>query len=729
MGKTLVLAEKPSVGRDLARVLGAKQKRNGCIAGANYIVTWSLGHLITLADPEHYSDRYKQWSLETLPMLPKKMDLVVIKETARQFQVVKELLHSAEVSELVIATDAGREGELVARWIIEKAGFHKPVKRLWISSQTDQSIREGFRSLKPAKSYDNLYQSAQCRAYADWLVGLNVTRALTCKFNAQLSAGRVQTPTLALIVQREKEIQSFVPKEYFYLKADFGGWQGRWCDQKGNTRLYDAEKAEAAAARCRGKKARIQQLKREAKTEQPPLLYDLTELQRDANIRYGYTAKNTLQYMQRLYEVHKILTYPRTDSRYLSTDIVPSLLQRVKTLPDGVYSGAIREILRRGIVATKRFVDDGKVTDHHAIIPTEEPVRLSELTFDERRIYDLVVQRFLAALSAPCRFEQITLTAKIGADTFTAKGKSITAPGWKELYTGHDETDDEEEDGGREQNLAGLRQDMEIAVKTVAVKKGKTKPPGRFTEATLLSAMEHPGKFVEDRKMQAVLEGRGGIGTPATRADIIEKLFSSSYAERRGKEIFPLSKGIQLIDLVPRELRSPELTGRWEERLTFISEGKEQSQSFLKEMESFTVRLVNEVKQSAAEYRHDNLTRNRCPQCGQFLLEVNGKKGKRLICPDRECGYKQNLAYMSNARCPQCHKKLEVVGDGAKRLYVCKCGFREKFDRFNAELKARADYSNKRDVSAYMKKQKAEEDSVSPFALAFAKAKEEEDQS
>ncbi len=727
MGKILVLAEKPSVGRELARVLGAKQGRDGYIAGGRYIVTWSLGHLVTLADPEHYSDQYKKWSLETLPMLPKKMDLVVIKDTARQFKVVNELLHSAEVDELVIATDAGREGELVARWIIEKAGFKKPVKRLWISSQTDKSIREGFDNLKSAKAYENLYQSAQCRAYADWLVGLNVTRALTCKFNAQLSAGRVQTPTLALIVQRERDIKAFVPQDYFYIKADFGGWQARWCDKTGKNRLSEEVKAEKIAAMCRGQKGKIVEWKREKKTELPPLLYDLTELQRDANIKFGYTAKETLQYMQKLYEIHKILTYPRTDSRYLSSDIVPSLVQRLKVIPNGEFSPHIRDIMKRGITATKRFVDDSKVTDHHAIIPTEEPVRLTELTFDERRIYDLVVRRFLAALSASCQYEQVTLKAQVGMEFFTAKGKSIISPGWKTLYgLGEEEEDGEDrnEKEEKDQNFSGLSQGTAVTVTDIKVHKGKTKPPARYTEATLLSAMEHPGKFVEDSKLRAVLEGKGGIGTPATRADIIEKLFTSNYAERRGKEIFPLSKGMQLIDLVPQELRSPELTGKWEERLLMISEGKERSGPFLTEMRDFAGRLVTEVKGSHAEYRHDNVTRTRCPLCGQFLLEINGKKGKLLVCPDRECGHKQNVSFTSNARCPQCHKKLEVVGEGDKRLYLCKCGFREKFDRFNAELKARADYSGKRDVADYIKKQKKDEEEVSVFALAWANAKE-----
>ena len=316
MGKILVLAEKPSVGRELARVLGCNSTKDGHIVGQKYIVTWSLGHLVTLADPEHYGEQYKKWSLETLPMMPKKMDLVVIKETGKQFNVVKTLMKNPEITELIIATDAGREGELVARWIIQKVGFHKPIKRLWISSQTDKSIREGFDHLKPAAEYDNLYQSAQSRAEADWLVGLNVTRALTCKYNAQLSAGRVQTPTLAMIVKREEEIKRFIPKDYFGIHADFNGFRAEWSDKKnGQTRILDEDKAKTLLTALNGKDGHITDLKKDAKRVAPPLLYDLTELQRDANISYGFSAKQTLNLMQKLYEEHKVLTYPRTDSR------------------------------------------------------------------------------------------------------------------------------------------------------------------------------------------------------------------------------------------------------------------------------------------------------------------------------------------------------------------------------------------------------------------------------
>lgn len=725
MGKILVLAEKPSVARDIARVLGCSQKRDGSIHGAKYIVTWALGHLVTLADPEHYDDKYKKWSLETLPMLPQKMDLVVMKETAKQFRIVRELLHSPEVASLVIATDAGREGELVARWILQKAGCRKPVFRLWVSSQTDRAIRDGFSHLRPAREFDNLYRSAECRAEADWYVGLNVTRALTCKYNAQLSAGRVQTPTLAMIVAREEEIRKFRSRDYFCIQALMGEFQLTWRSRADkSTRIFDRAWAEELVKKCSGARAKLTNVRREKKRELPPLLYDLTELQRDANRRFGYSAKQTLDIMQRLYEVHKILTYPRTDSRYLSSDVVPTLRERLKSVSGAGYAMA-GTIIKNGIRATRRMVDDSKVSDHHAIIPTEEWVDLSALGADERRIYDLVAKRFLAALSPDFEYEQTTLYAEIVGEHFYARGKIVKNRGWKSVYDAIGFVEDEEEDESdiREQTLPNVSQGMTLPVRDLKLTTGKTRPPRRHTEATLLSAMEHPGKYVSDGALQTVLEGAGGIGTPATRADIIEKLFAASYIERRGKEIVPLSKGIQLIELVPPDLKSPELTARWEERLSAISQGKEPANRFIEEMKHFAAKLVSDVIAAEGSYRHDNMTRERCPICDKFLLEVNGKHGKRLVCQDRECGYKQNLTYLSNARCPTCHKKLEVFGEGDKKMYICKCGWREKFDRFNERLRENRSNISRREVANYMQKQKREEEKeVSAFAAAWEKA-------
>lgn len=725
MGKIVVLAEKPSVGRELGRVLGCTQKQNGCLMGSKYIVTWALGHLVTLADPEHYGEQYKQWSLETLPMLPQKMALVVIKETAGQYKVVKDLLKRPDVDELVIATDAGREGELVARWIIEKAGFRKPVRRLWISSQTDKAIKEGFANLRPAKEYDRLFEAAACRAEADWVVGLNVTRALTCKYNAQLSAGRVQTPTLAMIVERENEIKRFVPKDYYTIQAEVPGFGLLWREKgTGQSRLFDKDKAEAIAKKIQGKSAKVVDVKKELKQEAPPLLYDLTELQRDANRKFGFTAKNTLNLMQQLYETHKLLTYPRTDSRYLSADIVPTLMDRMKSINISAYRPFAGPIIQGGIKTSKRTVDNAKVSDHHAIIPTEQRVDLTRLSADEKRIYDLVVKRFLAAFSDHFSYEQTVVVAEIEGESFGAKGKIVKSKGWRSVYDGSEAEDDGVEAEEREQTLPSVSRGDVLKVQKSKLNAGKTKPPGRYTEATLLSAMEHPGKFIDDKALQQAIEGANGIGTPATRADIIEKLFSSFYVERRGKEIFPLSKGIQLINLVPEGLKSPALTATWEEKLTAISKGKASSGKFSEEMRSYAKSLVGQVVASDAKYTHDNMTRKRCPHCDKFLLEVTGKKGKMLVCQDRECGYRQNLSMQSNARCPNCKKKLDIIGSDEKRLYVCQCGFREKFDKFNAYLQENKKNMSKKETQQFIRDQKEEVIGNDVFAEAMRKAME-----
>lgn len=728
MGKILVLAEKPSVGRELARVLGCKQSREGCIEGGNYIVTWALGHLVTLADPEYYGEKYKKWDLETLPMLPAKLDTVVIKETSRQYKVVKNLLRNPAVGELVIATDAGREGELVARWIIEKAGFKKPIKRLWISSQTDRAIKEGFKNLRPAREYDNLYYSALCRSQADWLVGINVTRALTCKFNAQLSAGRVQTPTLAMIVAREDEIRKFSAREYYTVAASLPGFDMFWKDKKSmQGRTFDKAKAEDVSHKIDGGVMSISEVRREKKRECAPLLYDLTELQRDANRRYSFSAKHTLGIMQRLYEEYKLLTYPRTDSRYITADIVPTLPERLRSIDIGPYSTFAKAVLRRGVKASKHFVDDTKVSDHHAIIPTEQYVELDRLGADERRVYDLVVKRFLAVLSADFEYEQVTLKAECGGELFTAQGKIILAKGWKAVYDGAADSD-EDEDDEKEQSLPDVKKGQNLKIVRVKLGTGKTKPPKRYNEATLLTAMEHPGKFIENSVLRSVMDASNGIGTPATRADIIEKLFAVNYIERHGKDIVPLSKGEQLIGLVPEDLRSPELTAKWEQKLTLISRGALSQKVFTDEIRSYAIKLVGSVKASDANYHHDNMTRTPCPQCGKFMLEINGKRGKMLVCSDRECGYRQNLSYLSNARCPNCHKKLEVFGEGDKKIYICHtCGFREKFGSFNKRLSENHGGASKIEVRKFLNSKKNEPPAVSAFAQAWAKANSDAD--
>ena len=724
MAKTLVLTEKPSVAKDIARVLGCKRSGNGCIVGDKYIVTWALGHLVTLADPEAYDDKYKNWRMEDLPMLPGRMKLVVIGQTSKQFKAVSSLLSSAEVSDIVIATDAGREGELVARWIIQKANCRKPMRRLWISSQTDKAIKEGFASLKPSSQYDNLYRSAQCRAEADWLVGLNVTRALTCKHNAQLSAGRVQTPTLAMIVRREEDILRFRPKDYFTVKADFGEYTALYKDGKGQARFADAAAAKEVADSVRGKRGVLSEVKKVYRFKAPPAAYDLTELQRDANKKYGYSAKQTLSLMQSLYETHKLLTYPRTDSRYITKDVAATLPERLRAIAIGPYKDAASAVLHSKPLQTKYIVNDAKVTDHHAIIPTEQYVDLNKLSREERHIYDLVVRRFIAVLSAPFEYDEVQVKITVGKYNFYTKGQSVKSAGWKALYDSSlaDDDDDSEPDLTA-QRLPALSQGAAAAVKEVRVCAGKTSPPARYTEATLLTAMENPASQVEDGRLRDALKTAGGLGTPATRADIIEKLFNSFYIERRGREIFPTSKGRQLIGIVPPDLKSAELTAKWEQQLSLIAEGKANDRKFIEEMRGYVSSLVQAVKSSTAEYKHDNMTRELCPQCGKYLLEVNGKKGKMLVCQDRDCGYRKSISVITNARCPECHKKLEMRGEGDKKAFFCVCGYREKLSDF--EKRKESSGAGKRDVAKYMQQQAKQKPSGNALADQLAKWMEE----
>lgn len=724
LAKTLVLTEKPSVAKDIARVLGCKRSGNGCIVGDKYIVTWALGHLVTLADPEAYDDKYKSWRMEDLPMLPGRMKLVVIGQTSKQFKAVSSLLSSAEVSDIVIATDAGREGELVARWIIQKANCRKPMRRLWISSQTDKAIKEGFASLKPSSQYDNLYRSAQCRAEADWLVGLNVTRALTCKHNAQLSAGRVQTPTLAMIVRREEDILRFRPKDYFTVKADFGEYTALYKDGKGQARFADAAAAKEVADSVRGKRGVLSEVKKVYRFKAPPAAYDLTELQRDANKKYGYSAKQTLSLMQSLYETHKLLTYPRTDSRYITKDVAATLPERLRAIAIGPYKDSANAVLRSKPIQTKYIVNDAKVTDHHAIIPTEQYVDLNKLSREERHIYDLVVRRFIAVLSAPFEYDEVQVKITVGKYNFYTKGQSVKSAGWKALYDSSlaDDDDDSEPDLAA-QRLPALSQGAAATVKEVRVCAGKTSPPARYTEATLLTAMENPASQVEDGKLRDALKTAGGLGTPATRADIIEKLFNSFYIERRGREIFPTSKGRQLIGIVPPDLKSAELTAKWEQQLSLIAEGKANDRKFIEEMRGYASSLVQAVKSSTAEYKHDNMTREPCPQCGKYLLEVNGKKGKMLVCQDRDCGYRKSISVITNARCPECHKKLEMRGEGDKKAFFCVCGYREKLSDF--EKRKESSGAGKRDVAKYMQQQAKQKPAGNALADQLAKWMEE----
>lgn len=710
MSKILVLAEKPSVGRDIARVLNCKKKGNGYLEGDKYIVTWALGHLVTLADPEEYNKKYKTWSMEDLPMLPDKMKLEVIKQTSKQFYSVKEQMNRKDVNQIIIATDAGREGELVARWIIEKANVRKPIKRLWISSVTDKAIKDGFNNLKDGKAYENLYHSAVARSEADWVVGINATRALTVKYNSQLSCGRVQTPTLSMIAQREDEIKKFIPKEYYGVVANTKDLKLTWQDSSTkDMRTFDLNKSNKILEILKGKDAKVIDIEKTLKKTYSPALYNLTELQRDANRIFGYSAKETLSIMQRLYENHKILTYPRTDSRYISDDVVGTLKDRIKSCGIGPYQKVASKILMSPIKSNKSFVDNGKVTDHHAIIPTEQRVSLSELNDNERKIYDLVVKRFLSILYLPFEYEQTTIKAKIGDESFIAKGKRVISAGWKELYS-NNYRDEDEEDDSDDQSLPLINKGDILKVISLMQTRGKTKPPAPFNEGSLLQAMENPAKYMADesKTLIKIIGETGGIGTVATRADIIEKLFNTFLLEKNGKDIFITSKGKQLLELVPTDLKSPALTAEWEQKLGLISQGKLNKDSFIKEMKEYSKTVVNEIKNSEETFRHDNMTRNKCPECGKFMLEVKGKKGKMYVCQDRECGYRKNISRETNARCPNCKKKMEMRGEGDAQMFACSCGYREKLSTFNERRSKEKSNVSKRDVSNYLKDQKKE---------------------
>lgn len=622
------------------------------------------------------------------------------------------------------------------------------MKRLWISSVTDKAIREGFAHLKDARDYQKLYEAAVARAEADWLVGLNATRALTVKYNAQLSCGRVQTPTLAMIAKREARIKEFQPKEYYGLNIKGSGVSWSWRSKKNNsTSTFSKEEIEKVLEQTRNEKAIIEEVKKKQQKSYAPQLYDLTALQQDANCMYGFSAKQTLNYMQRLYEHYKVVTYPRTDSRYLTADIVDTLKERIKACQNGAYAQICRQLLKMPLTGNKSFVNDSKVSDHHAIIPTEQGINLSELEYGERKIYELVVSRFLAVLLPPCIYQQTEVTAVCGGEHFTVKGKIMEQPGWQEInklagaaVTASDETQPEEGDSGNRyenvpetgpegftEHMPEFKEGQQIVFTDGKITSGKTKPPMPFTEATLLAAMENPAAYMEsnDRELKKTLGETGGLGTVATRADIIEKLFNSFMIEKREQYIHLTSKGRQVLELAPEGLTSPELTARWEQKLSDIAKGKVKKKDFEAEIRNYTVDVVKDITASAKTYRHDNLTNKKCPECGKLMLEVNHKNGRMLVCQDRACGYRKTLSRVTNARCPQCHKKMELVGEGENKRFTCVCGYREKLSAFEKRKQESGGGVSKKDVNKYMNKMKkeAKEPVNNAFAEAFAKIK------
>ncbi|MCQ2010004.1 DNA topoisomerase 3 [Sporolactobacillus sp. STSJ-5] len=665
MSKSLVLAEKPSVAREIARVLDCKKTNRSFIEGERYIVTWALGHLIELKMPEEYDNKYKTWRLEDLPIIPKQMETKPIKQTRAQFQAIAKLAKRSDISELIIATDAGREGELVARWILEKINWRKPVKRLWISSQTDKAIRTGFKQLKPSKEYDDLFQSAVCRSEADWLIGLNISRALTTKYNDSLSAGRVQTPTLAMILEREQTIQSFQPKPYWNLSVDLNGGTASWKNGD-RTRIATRDEAAALKNKVSGHQAVVRSVVIKEKREKQPLPYDLTELQRDANRKLGFSAKKTLNVLQNLYERYKIVTYPRTDSRYLTKDIAATMPERLRAI-SSVYGDEVRAILHKqnGKVKAAYVYNDLKVSDHHALIPTEEPVYIHDLSDDERRLYDLIVRRFLALFYPEYTFQSMRAELEINGETFVLKETKELDLGFKRLN----------ESSGKQvsEDSLNVTKGQKLPVHQVLLDEKMTEPPARFSEADLLTKME-----------------TFGLGTPATRADIIEKILLAESVERVNGRLRPTGKGKQLIDLVSTDLKSPKLTAEWERQLENIAKGSGNANQFMAEIRKRTLEMVREVRNSQQDYKIQNLTGSKCPECGSPMKEVRDRDGGRvLVCINRACGLrKRKDPKLSNKRCPTCHKKMEMHKGKAGLYFQCRtCGIIEKAD----QIKKKAD--------------------------------------
>jgi len=639
--KKLVLAEKPSVARELAKVLGCAGREKGYLEGTEYVVTWALGHLVELAPPATYDEKYKRWSLSTLPMLPEPLRQQVIEASKEQYDVVRSLLGRSDISSLVIATDAGREGELVARWIIKMAGYTGPCERLWISSQTEGAIREGFANLKPASMYDNLYRAAESRAAADWYIGMNVTRALTCHYDAKLSSGRVQTPTLALMTKREDERDAFVGAFYWTLKANFGKFSASYIDGEGNTHIGSEETVKTLVSSLSGKEGAVAGVDQVELTEQPPLAYDLTELQRDANIYLDFSAKMTLDTLQKLYETYKIVTYPRTDSRYITHDIVATLPDRLRALSGTPFDALSGLYLSQGYrVDENRFVKDIAVTDHHAIIPTEQHVDLNRLSKDERALWELIAVRFLEVLSPDYVYTTTTVRIVVDDSTFQARLSVPKSQGWHDVSRIVGRRDLLSVDEDALSSLDGLSVGMRFPVVGTKVRKQTTPMPERYTDATLLSAMEHAGRFVDDAEAKKHLGA--GLGTPATRADLIEKLVQYHYVDRVGKEFVPTPKGREVVRLAPLQLRSPELTGKWEERLSCIADGTENPVRFIDDIKRNTRELVDQIIATQDSYAPKFLDGKECPFCHGTMMKVLDEVGRiHYVCQRLSCSYEE----------------------------------------------------------------------------------------
>ena len=633
--KELVIAEKPSVGRDIAKVLGCTKRGDGYLYSEKYIVSWAVGHLVTLCEPEDYDSALKKWNKNTLPIIPSTIRLKAIPNTKKQLDILKGLMNSKEVNHIICATDSGREGELIFRYIYDIVKCKKPFSRLWISSMTDSAIKEGFKKMKDGAEYDNLYLSAKCRSEADWLVGINASRAFTIKYNTLLSIGRVQTPTLHMIVEKQKEIDAFQVKEYWEVKAKFGTHNGTWIDEKTNeTKILEKEKAKEISQKVSKKQGIISKIEKEDKKQLPYLLYDLTELQRDSNKKYGFSAQKTLSIAQDLYEKRKVITYPRTDSRYLSNDMIPKLnnvLIKIKNSPQ--YDPFVSYILSLDkLPITKRIVDNAKITDHHAIIPTDAKANISSLSADEQKIYDLVVRRFISVFYPPYLYSITKIISLVEGESFLTKGTTIKQLGFMELYK-DDKPEKNKKKTEEDELLPDVKKGENVFLEKAEVVTKKTQPPKPYTEGTLLSAMENAGRFVEDEDLKEHLKD-SGLGTPATRAAIIERMIFVGYLQRKGKALIPTEKAMKLMEVVPIEMKSPETTGKWEKGLSSISKGKMDSNKFMGSI----IRYVNYIVESSnksniavhfpEEQHKGKITQKNmgvCPKCNEGVILENTK--------------------------------------------------------------------------------------------------------
>lgn len=709
--KSLILAEKPSVGRDIANALNLQQKSNGYIEGKQYIVTWALGHLVTNATPEQYNPSYKEWNLEDLPIIPKKMKTVVISKTNRQFKIVKSLILDKNVKEIIIATDAGREGELVARLILDKVGNKKPIKRLWISSVTKKAIQEGFKRLKNGNAYQNLYEAALARSEADWIVGINATRALTTKYDAQLSLGRVQTPTIQLVKSRQDEINYFKPEKYYTLSINVDGYDLKLNQQK---RYKDKKELELIEHEIKHQEGKILEVKGKNKKSYAQPLFNLTDLQQEAYKRYKMGPKETLNTLQHLYERHKLVTYPRTDSNYLTDDMVDTIQERLRAILATDYKSHVRDLISKSFSSKMHIFNNQKVSDHHAIIPTEVRPSIEQLSQREFKIYMLIAERFLENLMNPYLYEVLTIHAQLKDYHFVLKEKIPKQLGYKAL-----------KDQTSSHTLThSFKEGQLFKVHRIEIHEHETKAPEYFNEGSLLKAMENPQNHIDlnDKKYAKTLKHTGGIGTVATRADIIEKLFNMNALESRDGKIKVTSKGKQILELSPSELTSPILTAQWEEKLMLIEKGKYNSQKFIQEMKNFTFKVVNKIKSSEQKYKHDNLTTTECPTCGKFMIKVKTKNGQMLVCQDPKCKTKKNIQRKTNARCPNCKKKMTLFGKGKEAVYRCVCGHTETQSQMDKRMRDKTNGKvSRKEMKKYINKK--EEIDNNPFKDALKNLK------